>query len=251
MSVGQDYSIYGNRITYSQELMEARTVRDVRLAIGNPELVVNILINVAEDSLGYELFKQDVKRFVNLRRLVVFNPDITQDIAFDLDLSHLTKLEYLRIEGLVCDDDIKGLKELKDLKFLTISGAGLKSFPDAVLSLHDVEVLDLSVNFISVLPNAIKDMKRVKELDISNNAFVDIPESIARMDSLFYLDFNNAETGIGETHEKFGNNVLNNYPETIINMPSLLSLSLFSVAVTPEMRKRIKQNKPRKLKVQY
>lgn len=238
--LSQDNSVYSKKIEYSKECIKAKKYTNLKKALTKPNEVLYLNLYIV-DKTTEELFRKNFHLFVNLRKLVV-ESTFTKTIEFKEDLSIMRNLEYLRIMGLKCDPELKGIENLKNLKYLCLSGTWLEKFPEKVMNLTTLEILDLSINYLSILPENLNMLSNLKEFDISNNCFVNVPKQIGIMKSLIHIDFNNAENNIYFSNgQKMCLNSIDEIPVFLFEMSSLKTLSLYKVKLSIEIKTELSE----------
>ena len=150
----------------------------------------------------------------NLRTLELCGNRFTEIDGLDslINLEHLN-LANNRIVG------TKGLGNLKKLKYLNFYRNEIRMVEE-MKSLYSLETLNLSNNQISTL-KGLNDIKNLKWVDFSNNNITEIDENLT-LQSLVNL--------------RLEDNRFYTVPKSILNLPSLKSLSIPECSLSEESK---------------
>jgi DNA modification methylase len=103
----------------------------------------------------------------------------------DKDYTRITRLES-SILGLT--NDLKDVRNVKDLKSLNLSYNRIESIPKDFEKLENLERLNLSNNLIKTIPKNIEGFQSLTELDLSMNKIKKLPDNIGNLKNLKKLN---------------------------------------------------------------
>lgn len=154
---------------------------------------------------------QNIKKFKNLRKLVISNTLID---AFPLEVCELERLEYLDLSNNKIKEIPKGIRKLQSLLTLNLEGNSISTIPEELCSLKNLSVLNLSNNKIRCLPSKIENLFSLTEFSLNNNLIRDLIKEICNLQNLKSL--------------KLSDNRIKTVPREIGNMTGLRILGLNS-----------------------
>lgn len=234
----QDFSALGKSIQYSDSAKNAKRFTDMEKALLTPNEVVFLELNVNGFDYNYETFIHHQYKFRNLRKLIIRNSLRYVDVEIVPNLTLFNQLEFLQIYCL-SNIKLKQLSSLTKLKYLEMDGCKLKTFPPSILSLTKLEYLNLSLNFLSELPENIGEMTNLKELELTNNCFKEVPKQITQITELLYFNMNNADYKSEFTNNRWTCfNSIETFPQLLFECKKLKRVYLCKV--NPEIKKKLK-----------
>ena len=143
-----------NFSVFPQELVGIKSLTDLCLA-ENPLISFHGLERLSNleyldiSNLRLEKIPQEIYQLRNLRTLIIVNND--QELQGEI--------KYIESD----------LGNLDRITHLTLSGLGLRKFPEGILKMKELKHLDLSNNDIEELPQNIIKLTGLRVLDLKNN----------------------------------------------------------------------------------
>ncbi|KAK1296495.1 Disease resistance protein RPM1 [Acorus calamus] len=90
----------------------------------------------------------------HLRSLLVFTPNITDQIHFNInEISSFRLLRVLDLEGAHIEGKLDAVGDLFNLRFLSLSNTNVSVLPKSFRKLHNLQTLDLSLSELNELPS--------------------------------------------------------------------------------------------------
>jgi len=147
---------------------------------------------------GRDLVRQILSRFPGLQMLSYSNyPDLQLEV-FPPEITELTELKYLSVEGHKIPDLPASIGNLRYLEILKLRENAISTIPRTIGMLQELEELDLSKNQITAIPEEIGQLRSIRQLQFGSNRISRIPETIAELTNLEYLSLydNPLKTGL-------------------------------------------------------
>ncbi|CAL5417249.1 unnamed protein product [Camellia sinensis] len=161
---------------------------------------------------------RDIGKLLGLRRIVVYQNQLQDDLTFISSLTNCTTLKAIVARNNLfrgsLPDSIANLSTYLgwiDMRFNQIHG----SIPSGIGNLLNLTLLSMALNnLVGPIPSSISGLHKLQVLMLDRNKFTEVPSSIGNLTSLITLN-------LGE------NNIHGGIPPTLGNCHSLLELDLY------------------------
>ena len=154
---------------------------------------------------------------------------VIPDVVYEI-----TNLRTLNLVGNDLDEIAPEVENLSNLTRLDIWGNNFQSLPNEMGNLTNLTWLELNENQLSDLPASFSNLTALSRLELHNNRFTEIPEVLSSMTSINVLWLGgcdgNPNCGANNSFWEFSipgsNNVFNQFPVELLNLPNLSVLHM-------------------------